>query len=119
MCQYLSKVGKKIYTYNFYSYDKTDFLVAGLMNFIFIVFICSNIVYILLSYRDKLKQNNDPNDILTNDFELTDLMGPEGREQWKKYIALKGELANAKEKDEKFKIASEINKIGDLYNFSE
>ena len=62
---------------------------------------------------------DDPNDILTNDFELTDLMGPEGREQWKKYIALKGELANAKEKGEKFKIASEINKIGDLYNFSE
>jgi len=62
---------------------------------------------------------DDPNDLLTNDFELTDLMGPEGREQWKKYIALKGKLANAKEKNEKFKIASEINKIGDLYNFSE
>ncbi|MGG9963767.1 AAA family ATPase [Ferruginibacter sp. SUN106] len=62
---------------------------------------------------------DDPNDILTNDFELTDLMGPEGREQLKKYVELKGKLAKASAKEDKFKLASEINKIGDLYNFSE
>ena len=60
---------------------------------------------------------DDPNDVLTNDFELTDLMGAEGREQWKKYVALKTTLANTKDKENRFKLESEINKLGTLYNF--
>lgn len=62
---------------------------------------------------------DDPNDILTNDFELTRLMGAEGQKQLEKYVTLKIKLNDAKTKEEKFQIASEINKIGELYNFEE
>lgn len=62
---------------------------------------------------------DDPNDILVNDFELTNLMGLEGRVQWEKYVELKSKLASADSKEEKFKYISEINKIDKLYNFAE
>jgi len=62
---------------------------------------------------------DDPNDVLTNDFEMTDLMGPEGKKQWEKYIDLKKTLIKATDTDEKIKIAKEINQIGQSYNFQE
>ena len=62
---------------------------------------------------------DDPNDVLVNDFELTDLMGEEGRKQWHRYVELKSKLESADSKEEKFKYISEINKIGKLYNFAD
>jgi predicted ATP-dependent endonuclease of OLD family len=61
---------------------------------------------------------DDPNDILTNDFELKNLMGPEGRRVWDEYENLKKKLIRSTDKAEKEKLIEEINKIGSLYNFS-
>ncbi len=49
---FLIRVTKKIYTYNFYSYDRSEFFVAAIMNTIFLIFITSNIIYIILSRND-------------------------------------------------------------------
>ncbi|HBF88398.1 MAG TPA: hypothetical protein DDX39_07110 [Bacteroidales bacterium] len=60
---------------------------------------------------------DDPNDILTSDFELKNLMGKEGLKMWEKYVDLKKQLHRAKNKDEKDNLIAEISRIGSLYNF--
>jgi predicted ATPase len=59
---------------------------------------------------------DDPNDILSADFMLKNLMGEEGLKKWDEYIKLKKELArdNSKNKDE---LTNKILKIGKDYNF--
>lgn len=61
---------------------------------------------------------DDPNDVLSNDFKLKDLMGVEGRKMWEKYQELKKRLMRVKEPNEKEALITEITKIGSLYNFS-
>jgi AAA15 family ATPase/GTPase len=61
---------------------------------------------------------DDPNDVLSNDFELKNLMGPEGRKMWEEYIGLKKKLIKTKDDDEKSQLIHDIEKIGSLYNFS-
>jgi predicted ATPase len=61
---------------------------------------------------------DDPNDILSNDFELTTLMGPEGRKMWDRYQDLKKKLIRESDKLKKEEFINEINQIGSLYNFS-
>jgi predicted ATP-dependent endonuclease of OLD family len=61
---------------------------------------------------------DDPNDVLSNDFELPNLMGPEGRKIWKHYENLKKALIRAESMQEKEELVKEINKIGLRYNFS-
>ena len=63
-------------------------------------------------------EGDDPNDILSNDFELKNLMGPEGRKMWEEYISLKKKLIKTSDDKEKSKLIHEIEKIGSLYNFS-
>jgi predicted ATP-dependent endonuclease of OLD family len=61
---------------------------------------------------------DDPNDILSNDFELKDLMGPVGMQKWEEYISLKKKLAKSTEDSAKSQLIHEIEKIGSLYNFN-
>jgi predicted ATP-dependent endonuclease of OLD family len=61
---------------------------------------------------------DDPNDILSNDFELKDLMGPEGRKMWDEYVTLKKKLVKSSNDNEKSELIHKIEKIGSLYNFS-
>jgi hypothetical protein len=63
-------------------------------------------------------EGDDPNDILSNDFELKNLMGTEGRKMWEEYISLKKKLIKTSDDKEKSKLIHEIEKIGSLYNFS-
>lgn len=63
-------------------------------------------------------EGDDPNDILSNDFELKNLLGPEGRKMWEQYINLKKKLIKTSDENEKSKLIHEIEKIGSLYNFS-
>ena len=56
---YIIRVTKKMYTYNFYSYDRSEFFVAVIMNIVFLIFITSNIIYIVLSRNDFKYTNND------------------------------------------------------------
>jgi energy-coupling factor transporter ATP-binding protein EcfA2 len=62
---------------------------------------------------------DDPNDVLSNDFELKDLMGPDGRKMWEKYQNLKKNLIREKDNSKKEDLINQINQIGSLYNFSQ
>ena len=62
-------------------------------------------------------EGDDPNDILKKDFGLHQLMGPVGIQEWHKYLDLKRKLKATASVEDKMTIASEINKIGQLYNF--
>lgn len=59
---------------------------------------------------------DDPNDILKNDFGLTQLMGKKGQDEWNNYLQLKKELRNSKN-GEKDALVEKITKIGSAYNF--
>lgn len=67
--------------------------------------------------RGVTPEGDDPNDILKQDFAVHTLMGKKGIEQWEKYIDLKSKLKPELPIDKKMELASEINKIGQLYNF--
>ena len=58
---YFGTICKKIYTYNFYSFNKSDFLIGGILNIIFGMFISSNVVYLIFSiiYLDSCYKNKD------------------------------------------------------------
>ena len=71
------------------------------------------------SHKGTVPVGDDPNDILEYDFALKNLMGKKGREKWAEYVNLKKKLNRAKETDDKFALAEQINKIGNAYNFSE
>ena len=61
---------------------------------------------------------DDPNDILSNDFELKNLMGPEGQKKWEEYVSLKKKLVKSSNDTEKAELIHEIEKIGSRYNFN-
>lgn len=69
------------------------------------------------AFKGKAPIGDDPNDLLINDFSLENLMGKKGQEMWDKYLYLRKKLTKAKDKQEKNKLISQINKIGQLYNF--
>ena len=71
----------------------------------------------VISRKGKSPVGDDPNDILTNDFELKNLMGKEGLAMWDHYVDLKKKLRHAISKEDKEKIISEMNRIGSDYNF--
>lgn len=68
-------------------------------------------------FRGTAAEGDDPNDVLKKDFGLHELMGPKGVEQWMRYLDLRKRLKKVDSVEEKMQIASEINHIGQLYNF--
>jgi ABC-type taurine transport system ATPase subunit len=60
---------------------------------------------------------DDPNDVLTNDFKLSNLMGAEGQKMWNEYLSLREKLRHLKNEEEKIKVMQKINSIGNAYNF--
>ncbi len=69
------------------------------------------------AYKGKSPIGDDPNDLLHNDFKLKNLMGKEGQKMWNTYMELRKKLIRSENEQEKSKLISEINKIGELYNF--
>ncbi len=69
------------------------------------------------AHKGKSPIGDDPNDLLHNDFKLKNLMGKEGQKMWNTYTELRKKLIRSKNEQEKAKLISEINKIGELYNF--
>ena len=57
--RYYANIFRKLYTYNYYSLNKSDYLIGGILNFIFFIFICSNIIYLIWDYyRDQIEIDN-------------------------------------------------------------
>jgi AAA15 family ATPase/GTPase len=63
-------------------------------------------------------EGDDPNDILYQDFGMTEIVGKKGQEVWKAYLDLKKKLGREKDDEKKKEIAEEILKIGREYNFN-
>ena len=49
ICHFLCRVIKKLYTYNFYSFNKSEKLYGGITIFIFFIFIISNLICVILN----------------------------------------------------------------------
>lgn len=62
---------------------------------------------------------DDPNDLLLHDFKLKNIMGKKGQEMWESYLNLKRKLVLSNDELEKKQLISQINKIGQLYNFED
>lgn len=60
---------------------------------------------------------DDPNDILSKDFHVRNLMGKEGVKKWERYIELKILIQKEKDMETKSKLADEFINIGNTYNF--
>ncbi len=60
---------------------------------------------------------DDPNDILYQDFKMTEIVSQKGQEVWKAYLDLKKKLSREKDDVKKKEIAEEILKIGREYKF--
>lgn len=71
------------------------------------------------AYKGIAPVGDDPNDVLMKDFKLKHLMGKEGQKVWEEYLNLRKKLKKTENKTEKDKIISEINRIGELYNFED
>ncbi len=61
---------------------------------------------------------DDPNDLLSEDFGLANLMSKEGQKMWEKYINLKKQLIRSTDMKEKDTLVEEINQIASLYKFN-
>lgn len=68
------------------------------------------------AHKGEAPIGDDPNDLLSKDFQMKNLMPKEGQDKWNEYIDLRKKLIRTSKKTEKDKLISEINKIGELYN---
>lgn len=73
----------------------------------------------VVARKGKAPAGDDPNDILTKDFGLKNLMGKQGQEMWQRYLELRKELRKTDDKQKKKDLLHEINKIGKDYNFED
>ncbi len=62
-------------------------------------------------------EGDDPNDILSEDFGLDELMLPKGLEAYKRYRGLAVEIRNEQDATRKDELIIERAKLGDLYRF--
>lgn len=60
---------------------------------------------------------DDANDLLTQDFGVRNLLGPEGIKKWERYIELKHLIIHSVDATEKNSYLKELIKIGNSYNF--
>jgi predicted ATPase len=60
---------------------------------------------------------DDPNDILTQDFEVRNLMGKEGLAKWEEVLQLRRKLIHSKDEKEKERLMTTILEIGKAYHF--
>ncbi len=71
------------------------------------------------AFKGEAPIGDDPNDLLSKDFKLKNLMGKKGREMWSLYMELRKKLIISKNEQKKKELISQINKIGQLYNFED
>ncbi len=69
------------------------------------------------AYKGLAPIGDDPNDILTKDFKLKNVMGRKGQAVWEEYVVLRKQLKLQTNKTEKQQLIARINKIGQQYNF--
>ena len=62
-------------------------------------------------------QGDDPNDMLTNDFEVESILGEKGLEMWNRYVALKSMMKDEQDTEKKKAYIAEFMEIGNRYNF--
>lgn len=60
---------------------------------------------------------DDPNDVLRQDFSISDLMGQEGINAWERYLLLRTQIKNEPDPEKKDALMLEHSKLGRIYNF--
>jgi hypothetical protein len=60
---------------------------------------------------------DDPNDLLTQDFEVRNLMGKAGLKKWEEYLDLRNQLIHSNDDTEKERLLTQILMIGKQYHF--
>jgi AAA15 family ATPase/GTPase len=60
---------------------------------------------------------DDPNDVLQKDFELVNLLGPEGQKKFSEYLHLRQTLRQTQDQTEKDTLLKDIIAIGNAYGF--
>ncbi len=60
---------------------------------------------------------DDPNDVLQKDFELVNLLGPEGQKKFSQYLHLRQTLRQTQDQTEKDDLLKDIIAIGNAYGF--
>ena len=68
--------------------------------------------------RGEMPIGDDPNDLLSKDFNIRSLLGKEGVKKWERYIELKLTIPSVINKEQKSKLLDEFIQIGNAYNFS-
>ncbi|MEO8886287.1 MAG: AAA family ATPase [Mucilaginibacter sp.] len=61
---------------------------------------------------------DDPNDLLSKDFNIRSLLGKEGVKKWERYIELKLTIPAITDREQKSKLLDEFIQIGNAYNFT-
>jgi hypothetical protein len=69
------------------------------------------------AHRGVAPIGDDPNDILTFDFHVRNLMGKEGLKKWQEVLELRNKLAHANDPQEKEDLVTRILTIGKDYHF--
>lgn len=69
--------------------------------------------------RGVAPEGDDPNDLLTKDFGLRNLLGKKGRAKLKRYVELLGLIETEKEKSKRSKYVKEYLEIGREYGFGD
>ena len=67
--------------------------------------------------RGVAPKGDDPNDVLYQDFELSELMGRVGQEKWKQYLNLRTQIRAETDENLKNKLIDEASAIANAYNF--
>jgi AAA15 family ATPase/GTPase len=62
-------------------------------------------------------EGDDPNDLLTKDFGVANLLGKKGKQQLERYIELKALIKFSNNETEKEQYLREFSEIGNLYGF--
>ena len=70
--KYIWRISKKFYTYNFYSFNKSEMLIGAITIFIFFIYIISNIILTMLEFQN---DSHHDDTLINNYHEIIYLIG--------------------------------------------
>lgn len=72
----------------------------------------------VVASKGRAPKGDDPNDLLTKDFGLTELLGPEGRSRWREYQQLRHEIRSKRGTPEADELLERASRIAREYGFA-
>ncbi|MEO8165714.1 MAG: AAA family ATPase, partial [Betaproteobacteria bacterium] len=72
----------------------------------------------VVAHRGVTPIGDDPNDLLSKDFEVRSLYGKEGIQKWERFLQLRREIPTVTDPQQKQHLIQEYMRIGNAYNFA-